>query len=665
MTNLTNKGGYYNLMGSTATFVDSSGWITQVIEVSDGDIFSIKIRGGDTQIPWGFVDSEYRVLLKCTNVFADNEKVVAPQNSAYLILNSLSSSWPAYVEPKVVNIKSKFDEIKEVTGDYGDLDVLSNIRRTKNLINIEDKDVMYGYRQYSEYPDPNLSYNLTGFIKVEEGKSYIYSNYNKSYPNVTYVSYFDKNKKIVTYNTGKTIIEIPNGVEYVRLSIRIEGWDMIQLEEGSIATSYEPYGIKVESPVAIMFPKAVFPSKIYLIEGKEYSVYHKNYLDKWVPNLYTVAGNEQVSSYNWKTLERCFRTNGENDNPLLFRLYSVEDLTVVQKASINTILSSSTKGSSTLSINTIGDSFTYDGRWLSMVNECCPNINTIGMRTPAMDKNLKCEGRGGWHLAYYFKPFISINESFSPFVHPEGFNYYGVVEFWKSLVNNNATIAYATNGFDTYTNMFDVNGYKKNPSVNDLMYSYADSVFKYWDGSSWVISNVTEADFKFDYAKYIRVWGISSPDVVVVMLGKNDFWFSMTDEVWNKWKEQMDAVISSVHSYNSSIKIAICTPTTADVMPNNAANLNHILGHRRMWEARKRMIEVYDNPQMESSNVYLVDSGVVLDPDYGFEIRKDKPFEYYEGEEVELFDTSTVHPSGAGYKQIGVSVGAFIQYVRG
>ena len=121
-------------------------------------------------------------------------------------------------------------------------------------------------------------------------------------------------------------------------------------------------------------------------------------------------------------------------------------------------------------------------------------------------------------------------------------------------------------------------------------------------------------------------------------------------------------MIDSIQAYNSNIVIGICTPTTADEAENNKDNRNAYLSHLNMWNARKLLIENYDS--LTEKNIYIVDTGTTLDPDYGFVFEKQLPFAFYEGDERILVATNSVHPSGAGYKQIGTCMAGFIQVKR-
>ena len=534
---------------------------------------------------------------------------------------------------------------------------------SKNLINTDAPGVMLGYRQYSDTPQANANYNLTDYIPVVAGQQYVFSSNNKSYTKIVYGVAYTKDLEYIDWVIDNANTYTPaSGVSFVRLTLRKESWeDGSQFEKGSTATKYQPYGDEFLFPKKEN-PQAVFPNKIYVYGGVENSIYHKNYMEYDDENL-LISSYRNYESAKWQYLQRCFRTSMTSAQSLIVLIHRKQNLEQIFRKDITTVVGSPSADNGNKKVLCIGDSFTYDGRYIKQIVDLCQNITTIGMREPAqaVASGLKCEGRGGWTLAQYKEPYGDITpthlQPFSPFVQTSGYTYYGVVPFWAAVVNNNSQYSYGTNGFSDYASWFDTNGYKLNPSVNDLMYDGTNFVF--WNGSSWEIVS-SELSFSFDFAKYLSTWQITAPDFIFIFLGKNDFHEGVTG--WAEFKQNLDELITSIHSYSNTIKIGICTPTTADEASNNSDNRNAALCHRNMWNARKNMISDYDG--RESEAIYLVDTGVVLDPDYGFVMQEQKPFTFYEGDERILFATNGVHPSGAGYKQIGTSIAGFIQAKR-
>lgn len=411
----------------------------------------------------------------------------------------------------------------------------------------------------------------------------------------------------------------------------------------------------------------VMPENTYILSDVENSIYHSNYM-KYVSDKLLVS----QGGTGWRFLQRCFRVNRQNNVALSIIIRDREKLSPLRTFNTQTIVGSKSIDVAK-KVNAIGDSFTYNGYWYQHIANLVDGLSFVGMRKSyGCEEPLRGEGRGGWTLANYFQPHNSVvptsMQPFSPFMHVSGYTYYGVIDFWKVIVNGTSQYVYGTNGFDDYKSWFDTDGYKVNPQVNDLMYDGENDKYVYYNGSSWEDYDGTP-DFVFDYTKYITTWNIASPDIVIVMLGKNDFQNSSTSTDFSTWKSKMDTLITSVQDYaesvNKTIYIGICTPTTANQAPNNSPNyVVPEIGGRNMWNARKYIIDTYDNDTYREDGVYVVDSGICLDPEYGFPLRADKPFEWYEGDEKELISINGVHPSNGGYAQIGTCVGGWIQYLR-
>ena len=446
---------------------------------------------------------------------------------------------------------------------------------------------------------------------------------------------------------------------------------LVSAEDTNMVVNYEIYtGLYADLMSNDEFDKdlAVLPSVTYILSNVENSIYHLNYL-KYLNDDFIVS----EGGTGWQYLQRKFTTNRSNNVALIINLLKRRDLSVIGRYTTSTVVGDKSISTPAKVVNVIGDSFTYNGSWYQHIADIVEGLTFVGMRRSYMCNDaLRGEGRGGWTLAEYFTTHGDITpthmQPFSPFMHVSGYTYYGVIEFWKAIVTGTSQYTYGTNGFGDYSSWFDNNGLKINPSVNDLMYDGTNDIYLKWNGSAWVDSGITDSDFEFNYSKYISTWNITSPDIVIVMLGKNDFYSNGSEAIFNPWKAKMDTLITSVQAYATSVSkhidIGICTPTTANEAPNNSDHAVPEIGGRNMWNARKQMIEYYDTQAFRDQGVYLVDCGICLDPIYGFPLTTMKPFEFYEGDDVELVSTNGVHPSTAGYKQLGTCIAGFIQTLR-
>lgn len=321
-------------------------------------------------------------------------------------------------------------------------------------------------------------------------------------------------------------------------------------------------------------------------------------------------------------------------------------------------------------IQVLGDSFTFNGHWINKANQLCPSLSFVGTRK-SYGTTLKAEGRGGWTLQSYMENLHSLEDGFSPFLHPIApYKYYGNTAFWKAV--KEGTDSYGMIGFeDTATLIgFDQStGRKTAPSTNDVQ--YVDSALRYerWNGTAWVVIAEGDLNFSFNYSKYLSTWGVAMPDIVSILLGVNDFCnISDTKSVFPEWKSNMDSVIASIKEAGVNagkfVRIAVCLPMTETASPNNNASIHPVLQRANMYNFRELMIEAFDNYIYRDAYVDLVDTGVVVDGDYGFYNTQVKPFETYVGTVTETYSQNVPHPYDGGYEQLGISFAAYIQSVR-
>ena len=544
----------------------------------------------------------------------------------------------------------------------------------KNLVNPNDPNVEVGYlNMHGNVVSSGTNYKTTGFIPITPETLYYFTSSDYSMT-ARCVDFYDINQEHI-YPTNEENVESFTSVAnayWMRVTYSNDNWSHAQVsllqkypyEEFGEYTLKKKY-IPVEPEVEIV-PEIVFPSKVYALKGYENSIYFKNIMEYFNP-MYAF----DKYGGKWDYYERYMRTDATVSGAISFRQKRVVDLSVVKSISATTNIGDPATDEGNKKVNCIGDSFTYNGMWFDWVNTCCSNLTFVGMRKSYNTDNfLRAEGRGGWKLSDYFSPHNDVTpthmQPFSPFMHVSGYTYYGPIQFWKAIVGT-SQYTYGTNGFDDYASWFDSNGYKVNPSNNDLMYDGASDKYVYWNGSSWADFSETP-EFVFDYTKYINTWNISSPDFVLVMLGVNDWNSSYSEEAAATWNSQMNTLIHSVHAYatlaSKTITIGICTPTTIIGMPNNSNLQNVELGSRFVFKGRKNIISTFDNETYRNQGVYVIDTGACFDPDYGFVVQEIKPFSYYEGELRELYGVNGVHPSDAGYKQLGTCVAGFIQYIR-
>lgn len=102
--------GYIVCNGSAGTVVDltpvsHATYKSAVVNCSEGDIFYIQGKGGNSDRLWCFIDSENKVILSATANLNQQTplKKVAPENAAKLILNDENSGLPSFAGEKEEN----------------------------------------------------------------------------------------------------------------------------------------------------------------------------------------------------------------------------------------------------------------------------------------------------------------------------------------------------------------------------------------------------------------------------------------------------------------------------------------------------------------------------------------------------------------------------------
>lgn len=677
------QSGYIKTNATTinGTRSSSSSVKSAFFPVKQGDIVTIYGEGenSNTYRLYAFADPEYAYVSRYSSYgdYRTNPLVVTvPSGVAYMAINFAHYAASTDFATKASDvdfyamraaIEKNAEDIAEPisTSKLEDEAVIPAKTDFIKLLNIFDKDaagVELGKYIYNNSLSVNSSYNTTDYIPVTAGKTYLVASMSISY-GVRFVCYYNANKTYISSadnDWGRTLT-IPSGVSYMRCSFWAEAWETYRVTDDVTATKYYPYGYYLVPSYIYdsskIVPEICLPSKIFALNGEENSIYHRNYIN-FADKRFFVNGN-------WPYLARCFRTNTPAAQ-FAVNLNNIADLSTEKSFAADVLIGNKATNNGAKVVNAIGDSFTYNGTWYNFANSLCPALSWVGMRKSTMaESSLRAEGRGGWSLEDYMTRKGSATTSFSPFLHPSGYTYYGCIESWAAIVAGST--AYNLAGFTDFVSWFGADGKKLNPSVNDMMYDETNNKYIYWTGSSWVEYSGTPS-FVFDYGKYIAAWGITSPDIVMIMLGVNDWFAGFNEAKAATWNSYMQTVIGSIQAYatavGKTIKIAICTNTVHIGTENNSYYKPDEQIGRQMWLGRKNLIETFDTAEYLAEGVYVVDTGVCLDPDYGYSEEGIKPFDFYSGSDAEIYTDNGVHPSTAGYKQIGVCAAAFIQYVR-
>lgn len=121
-------------------------------------------------------------------------------------------------------VDGEVSDLKSAVGDFEDAISQTGIIKSSNLFDIANATT--GYYWSSGHVD-STSYNNTGFIEVEEGKTFTYQYGTKEVSNnrliasMRFIAAYDENKNYVSSasKTAQTSYTVPNGIKYVILGI--------------------------------------------------------------------------------------------------------------------------------------------------------------------------------------------------------------------------------------------------------------------------------------------------------------------------------------------------------------------------------------------------------------------------------------------------------------
>lgn len=157
--------------------------------------------------------------------------------------------------------------------------------KTKNLFNINDPDAAFNY--YVVYVNGNLaasaSYNSTGYMPIEEGKTYTRSYQHQS-------AFYNSDKNYISgINSGESpTFTAPVGACFIRCTVSKAEWDLFQLELGSVSTEFVSYGFLLKEKYLTEYFEA--SKNLFNIDDSDATL-----------NYYVVAVNGTLSasaSYN-------------------------------------------------------------------------------------------------------------------------------------------------------------------------------------------------------------------------------------------------------------------------------------------------------------------------------------------------------------------------------
>ena len=516
----------------------------------------------------------------------------------------------------------------------------------------------------------NVNYVASDYIPIDAAQEYIIS--NKYGTAGAYNAFYKENKEFIS-SFQSMPVAIPSNAAYLRISLNylqnLTYLDNVQVEYGQATTDYEKYGYLLKDKYIpqsedVVSNQIIVPKYLYLLSGVNNDVFYEPILRKWNPYQYDVFANTTPNERDYvKAIKGVVTLNNPTATGLSLSLYDLEKADFIQTKNITFRKGTQGVGNSEIKVGIIGDSYTDGGCFTPalLANGYVPNIKLVGTRSVNTTTyvNQRTDGRSGWALSTFSTPQTRA-DYYNPFVHPQGnHRFWGNTAFWANVCGGSPS-GYGTR-YTHYASLCDGNGWPVSPIEGDVIYDSVNSTYKEYQSGSWVSVQQTDYTWEFNFAKYLAMWNIETPDIMCIMLGVNDFWVNNfpSDENLSVWKTRMNAIITSYKASNPNGKFVILTANT--VTHSNVLHYRPLDVHNRMQILRDFVIKEWDNK--ESDGIYVVDTAQLIDSEHAFVLTEVTPFDGFTGDAKEIYAGDGQHPR-LNYTTLGYSLAAFIQYFR-
>lgn len=420
------------------------------------------------------------------------------------------------------------------------------------------------------------------------------------------------------------------------------------------------------------------PGTLYMLKGTQNNIFVEPLIKRWRPyeDVVRFSGTTKYSRRLQRVASIIEPVEGSTvhlDLVNLDHFKTIKTLTSIIKVGTPGI------GNDSTIVSIIGDSFTQGAFFKDalLVKDYVPKIKLIGLRDVIGYPGQADEGRGGWTLDKYFTVSKNRTDAYNGFWQPEGdYKFWGATDFWKLAnairLNPEADWTfgekYNAARYETRSVNFDEKtGYRKNSKKNDIMFDNAQEHYILYDGKKWNRVSYDDFEWSFNYPKYLSMWDLEAPEILVEFLGLNDFRNAGLpgDMDFTIWNRQMEKMIDSYHSTVPDGKFVLMIPSSSCGILDNKDGRFTILQNACMWELRKNIIEVFDGRTDEQ--IYIVDAAIAIDNLNGTRFLTDSlytvPYYGYEGDERIKVQVGNPHPY-PNYPTMGISLAAFIQRHR-
>lgn len=562
-------------------------------------------------------------------------------------------------------------------------------------------------------------HNSSGQIIANSGFAYsdkipvVAGNTYKGRYNMRFTCYFDVSGNVVAGGSEASIpsFTVPSGVAFVVVTINNDSntLNTMQLELGDTTTTYEEYSKKVplsqlensliytdnavdalrveftSDPDAFASMEVILPEKFPILHGTgEQANIYFNYAVRGIFN----ESNIEADGSHGVQLSECVRIEPTEESLSIGNTF---DVTITAQDERRNPISSATTEVNIVSpvcanpvrLCVIGDSITRGGQYTRHVIDKLTNVTPVGTRVYYRDGDAPREGRGGWSLRNYLTGFKQTLAGDSPFLVPTGVSgelYFGNTRQWQRIVMD--LTEYEFDGFQRLAKDWDwdgeyqydiTTGRRLNPPTGAVMFDVPTYKFIEYNGSAWVEMAVQPSGYEVSFEKYLirfaSAFTAGAPTHVSIMSGANDFQSdndgTISDDEWDEYSGYLDQLITSIHDYDSSIKILVGLPIGNPAQDGAGQYKNLGLSaytfNNLMQDLAKRLIAKYDGSASRANNIYITPFLQSLDPVGGFPYETVARNKYTTDLMVNRL-TEMLHPRNAGYYQLGDCLAAVVSY---
>lgn len=629
-----------------------------------------------------FYDSNYGFIngLYATNTFT------APASTAYIRVTAMGnhiealqlesgSSSTSYESYRVTYGNSNTNVLSgDFIQDYSiPVTKIKDQRKTRNLFN--KANATNGY--YINTSNGTLSAQVLPFL-------YYASDFIPVLPNVKYtrsttdqMAFYDSNRAFISGGNLSNPFTVPSNARYVKVSVKASLLDTFQLELGTVASTYEPYGYYLNNVIPPTVPytmNIVIPNTVYVAVGRTLEIYDSQILETPRKDVYVVYSGTGGSI--GKQLRRKYQITGTSGNmgtyTLTIKVYDY-DMNLLASKNVTLIIATKTL-STTKNVLCVGDSLTDIVTWRQEIYDNLASamfgtgkINYIGTKgtTPYLH-----EGMSGWKTSDFLAntnytyggniiltvgSVTTIPQSKKQYTVPDDQG--GHAWEFEKAVGNQYYFNRLTNGTYNITTSGSITQVDSGTVPGDATISFTNWAWQ--PGNPFWNTTTNQLDFR----NYLTQNSFPDPDLVIFFLGANDL---SVDFGGNRnairyglaaASTNMKTLVDKVRSQIPNAKVFVVQiPFWApqDGLGKNYTNMD--VNSQRSMDIR---VFIYNQLLMDTfaaydSNTQIVAVGQTMDRENVYTMTSTvvNP----RASLTEMQATGGVHPDSTGFKQIADSI---------